>query len=182
MPQNAKKVFEGLIFDVYQWRQLMFDGSYATFEKLSRTDSAIVVAITADKNIIVLNEQQPTKPPFLASPGGRLDEGEDALAGAKRELMEETGYESNRWELWYSIQPYSKIDWTIFVYIAKNCHKVAEPKLDAGEKIELKLVSFKEWLELAAGETLRENDLTVIALKAQLDQKVMADLKLRLGV
>lgn len=160
----------------------MFDGSYETFEKLGRTDSAIVVAVTDDKKIILVNEEQPSMSPFISSPGGRIDEGENPLAGAKRELLEETGYESNDWQLWYSFQPYSKIDWTIFVFIAKDCRKTREIKLDAGEKIELNLVSFEDWLELAAGEKLSGINFTVIALKAKLDERLMQDLKNRLGM
>ena len=31
LPEQAKKVFDGEIFDVYQWDQEMYDGSTETF-------------------------------------------------------------------------------------------------------------------------------------------------------
>jgi len=34
---------------------------------------------------------------YLWNSGGKLDAGEDALAGAKRELAEETGYSAKKW-------------------------------------------------------------------------------------
>lgn len=34
LPPQAKKVFTGQIFDVYQWEQEMYDGSFETFEML----------------------------------------------------------------------------------------------------------------------------------------------------
>ena len=43
IPINAKKVFQGIIFDVYQWEQKLFDGTVATFEKLKRPDIDIVL-------------------------------------------------------------------------------------------------------------------------------------------
>ncbi len=38
IPPNAKRVFKGIIFDVYQWQQKMFDGSKETFEMLKRAN------------------------------------------------------------------------------------------------------------------------------------------------
>jgi 8-oxo-dGTP pyrophosphatase MutT (NUDIX family) len=34
---------------------------------------------------------------LLEVPAGKMEEGEDALAGAKRELLEETGFQAKRW-------------------------------------------------------------------------------------
>ncbi|MEI7603954.1 MAG: hypothetical protein WCJ19_02970 [bacterium] len=45
IPEDAVKVFSGVIFDVYQWQQLQFDGTYATFEKIKRNDVALVIPI-----------------------------------------------------------------------------------------------------------------------------------------
>ena len=36
IPPEAKCVFRGKIFDVYQWPQRLYDGSTATFEMLRR--------------------------------------------------------------------------------------------------------------------------------------------------
>lgn len=38
IPENAKLVFKGKIFDTYQWEQEMYDGSRVTFEKIKRPD------------------------------------------------------------------------------------------------------------------------------------------------
>ena len=48
IPDEAEKVFNGVLFDVYQWQQEMYDGSYATFERLRRADTAAVICITDD--------------------------------------------------------------------------------------------------------------------------------------
>lgn len=34
IPSFAKKVFKGIMFDVYQWQQKMFEGKLETFEKM----------------------------------------------------------------------------------------------------------------------------------------------------
>ncbi|MFH1404693.1 MAG: NUDIX hydrolase [Patescibacteria group bacterium] len=158
IPNQAKCVFKGIVFDVYQWEQEMFDGSKATFEMLKRADTVNVIATTGDK-VMVIKQEQPGKQEFFGIPGGRIDEGEETLACAKRELLEETGFVSNDWEVFKVWQPYSKIDWRIHLYIARNCKKVADQTLDAGEKITVQLVAFDELVEFADDEQFLHVDL-----------------------
>lgn len=49
IPSEATKVFDGVIFDVYQWQQKMFDGSIETFEMLKRVSTVGIIAIKDDK-------------------------------------------------------------------------------------------------------------------------------------
>lgn len=60
---------------------------------ISREGSVTVIPVVGDK-ILINFEEQPSKPPFFGTPGGRVDEGEDFEEAAKRELLEETGYEA----------------------------------------------------------------------------------------
>ncbi len=164
IPDKAKKVFEGEIFDTYQWEQEMYDGSTATFERLKRANTIQVIASMDDKVVIIL-EEQPTMKQKYSVIGGRQDEGESSLECAKRELLEETGLESKDCELWYEQEPYGKMEWTISRYIARNCKKVSEQKLDAGEKIEVKYVSFEEFVKILIEEDSRSHDVTFEILK-----------------
>ena len=148
MPPEAKKVFQGEIFDVYQWEQELFDGSKAVFEKLKRADTIAVVPILPDNRILLIDDEQPGRAAILTFPAGRVETGEEPLAAAKRELLEETGYSSHSWELWKAYQPATKIDWAIFLFIARGCIKTTEVKLDAGERITVREVSFDELITL----------------------------------
>jgi len=168
IPENAKKVFAGNIFDVYQWEQEMFDGSVETFEKLKRPDTANILAFTDDGKIIVIDEQQPGKETFFGLPGGRIEEGEEPALGAKRELLEETGYACESIELWHSVQLIHKIDWTIYFFVAKGCKKVAEQKLDVGEKIEVKLIELEEFLEMLFSQKMKSSELIMKFFKDDL--------------
>jgi ADP-ribose pyrophosphatase len=73
-------------------------------------------------------------------PAGRIDEGEDALTAAKRELAEETGYSASEWKpaLYYYSSP-GFLDETMSIFAARNLRKgKASPEED--EFITCKLV------------------------------------------
>lgn len=177
IPDKAKLVFKGQIFDIYQWEQEMYNGTTHIFERIKRSDTVLVIPVTEDGKIIICNQEQPDREPFLSMIGGRIDDGEESLAAGKRELLEETGYVSDDWVLYEQVQPFTKMEWEIFTYVARGCRKVAEQNLDGGEKIELKFVSFEEFIALLASRQLPDIHLTVRALEAKSDPEKMQELK-----
>lgn len=161
IPKDAKRVFEGKLFDVYQWEQELFDGKKTTFEKLKRPDTVNIIPITVDGEIIISEQEQPGTNPFIGCLGGRIDEGEEPLQATKRELLEETGMEAQEYILWDSTQLIDKIDWAIYTFLAKGCHKVQEQNIESGEKIKLKFVNFEDFIKLAAQENFRDAEIAL---------------------
>lgn len=155
-------VFAGEIFSVYQWPQKLFDGSMATFEMLKRPDTVQIVAIreTAEgPKVIFTRQRQPRKDWFYDYPGGRVDkEDKNELAAAKRELLEETGYAFRNWKLIRVNQPFSKIDWLVYTFVATDFEGKAEQRLDGGEDIEVLEVSPKEAVQLLSDPASRRWD------------------------
>lgn len=147
MPKNAKRVFKGVLFSIYQWKQKQFDGSYKTFELASKPDVANVIAVTGGKVIMTKERVPGIRLPYLGMPGGRVDDGELPLHAAKRELLEETGYTSKDWILLKTEPPRWKVNSTAYWYVARNCKKTSEQYGDqAGERIEVMLISVDEFL------------------------------------
>lgn len=177
LPPQAKKVFSGQIFDVYQWEQEMFDGSVAVFEKVKRTDTVNIIAVTPDQKLLLGHEEQPGTPPFYGTFGGRIDPGEDPLNAAKRELLEETGYEAPDWQLLHAFQPLKKIEWAIYTFVARDCRRTQDQKLESGEKIDLLTVSWSEFLELAQRPDFRDQEITFMVLQALVHPEKMTTLK-----
>lgn len=169
IPKHAKQVFQGKIFDVWQWEQTMFDGSTAVFERLKRPNTVQVVAVVGDKILVQSEEQPDSEGAFTAIPGGRCDGDEEPLAAAKRELLEETGYASDDWALWREMNPITKMEWTIYTFIARNCTQKTLQKLDAGEKVFTRLISFEEFLDLADDPSFYSPDLAADMLRVRLD-------------
>lgn len=144
IPDSANKVFDGQIFDVYQWPQKMFDGSEATFEMLKRPDTVVVLPVVGQQ-IMTIEDEQPHTDSRVGFPGGRVDNADTTtLEAAKREIKEETGYEFKNWKLIRVIQPHVKLEWFIYYYLAWDESGNVKPHLDAGEKITIKMMSFDD--------------------------------------
>jgi ADP-ribose pyrophosphatase len=167
IPASAKCVFKGVLFDVYQWEQELYDGTTTTFEKLKRADSAVVFPVLPDGRILLTEQEQPGRELFIGACGGRIDEGEDALTAAKRELLEESGYEAEEFVLWDAQHPTNKLEWVVYTFIAKGLTKVAGLNPDGGEKIKLKPVSFDEFVELASSDHFAERWIVAKMLEAK---------------
>lgn len=183
IPDNAKRVFEGIIFDVYHWKQELFDGTFTTFEAIKKRDTVTVVAV-CDGKIILNQEEQPGKSAFTTLPGGMCEKGPSPLEDAKRELLEETGLASDDWQQWFVSDPlqHAKIEWNNYFFIAKNCKKVTEQKLDAGEKIQVTVVTFEEFLDFRNNPKIRNRDLFPVLEKAATDEKEKQRLQELLGI
>jgi ADP-ribose pyrophosphatase len=166
-----KKVFQGDIFSVWQWDQKLYDGSTKVFEKVRRTDAAFIIGVLPDKRILLIWDEQPDREGALGPAGGKVEEGENPIDAAAREFLEETGYKAASIHPWMSYIPYGKMIFTVHCFIGKNCEKVAEPTLEAGERITPRFFTFEEFIALGQEETLRSTHLRVILLEAQIDPK-----------
>jgi ADP-ribose pyrophosphatase len=120
LPDHARKVYQGGIFDVHEWEQEMFDGSTHIFERVSALPIVKLICIMEDGTILINREEQPGKDIFLSLPGGRLEPGEASEEGAKRELLEETGYQARSLELIDTHHVGYRVDLSIHLYIAKE--------------------------------------------------------------
>lgn len=135
IPPHATRVFSGVLFDVFQWEQVLFDGSTATFEAARRVPSVQVLATTPDDRLILLREEQPFVGAFLAVPGGRVERGSTPEDTARRELLEELGVAPEELVLWRTTRMGSTIEWETHDFVARRCRAVAEPCQEPGERI-----------------------------------------------
>ncbi len=144
IPDNATRVFEGKIFDVYQWPQKMFDGSTATFEMLKRPDTVQIVAVR-DGKLVMVDDEQPNRPAQIHFPGGRVDpEDTSWLSAAQRETAEETGMTFKTWKLIAVYQSAMKIEQFVPWFLTTDFVSEQPLKLDSGEKITVQPMSFEE--------------------------------------
>lgn len=86
-----------------------------------------------------------------------VEDGEDPLDGAKRELLEETGYAGGEWELSMvvSANPGSQNNLS-YSYIARGVTKVGGQHLDATEDIRVELLSEDEVYGMLVRDELKQ--------------------------
>jgi len=118
----------------------MFDGSTEIFEKICRPATIEIIATVGDK-IIIEEQSQPRHKNFISLVSGRQEKGESALATAKRELLEETGYKADDWKCLgaFSIDGNRGFG-KAHIYLARDLHKVAEPDPDDLEDAQIQIV------------------------------------------
>ncbi len=105
-----------------------------------------VIPLTVDEQVVMVEQwRHGTRSVHLETPGGLMEEGETPEQSARRELLEETGYEASEVVRLGTVHPNPAIQTNLQHYLlAKNCRKVAEPKLDHAEDIQVKLIPLAE--------------------------------------
>lgn len=178
IPKHAQRVFKGVIFDVYQWQQKMFDSTTATFEAIKRSDVVNILPVTLSGKIILTKQEQPGEMPFIGAIGGRVSEGEKVKQAALRELHEESGIQGAQLSLLFSCNLTPKIDWASYTFIAKYWKKDSKQNLDSGEKIELIKVTFEQYLkEIILQDNYRDDEIALYLLKAKQDPRKLAKIR-----
>ncbi len=101
---SSVTVYQGPLFRV-QHDKLIEPGGHANERDVIRHNGSVVIlAMDTSKSkknpwIVIERQYRHAANQFLWElPAGKLDPGEEALAGAKRELAEETGYSAKKWK------------------------------------------------------------------------------------
>ncbi len=168
--RNERIVYKGERYRVTTWEQQMYDGTWQTFERVAVClESARVIAVTEDGDIVVIRQHQPHWTRSIWSlPGGLVDKGETPLMAAQRELREEAGYAGGKWHQWKVIHG-RHIDYTSTVFIACGVRVIGAPTPDAGEELEVHTMPVDAFLRLVAQDDFRHDDMARDVLRMMYD-------------
>lgn len=135
--------------------------SAATFERLvlETADWVNVVAVTPDKKLVMVEQYRFGVAELTIEPvGGIVDAGEDSLAAAKRELLEEAGYGQGKWRYLGSVQANPAFhDNLCHHWLAEDVVPVQPPAPDEGEAIRVHCMTLAEVAEAFSDGRLRHS-------------------------
>jgi ADP-ribose pyrophosphatase len=145
--------YEGPLFRVFT-DKIVENGREITRDVVRHNGSVVILAIDDSKNkrdpLVVVERQyrHAAKEYLLEVPAGKLEAGEDALAGAKRELLEETGFKAKRWRktVRYFASP-GFLGEFMQVFVAEGL-TLGEAQPEYDEQIEIEMVPLSRLLNM----------------------------------
>ncbi|MCB0547510.1 MAG: NUDIX hydrolase [Phaeodactylibacter sp.] len=166
-----KKISERFAYrgwrNMIQKRFEMPDGQHADFDVVGIDTFVTIAAFTQGREAILVRQFRPGPEMVLASfPEGLVDPRESPEMTARRELLEETGFEAGHISLLKEVRSAYTTERQV-ILLASDCHKVGQQKLDATEFIEvftLPLTEFRKMLRQAEDTSFVNVDAGYLAL------------------
>ena len=149
-PLVTKLVYDGKMLKVREDTVRLPDGKTARREYVQHPGAVVIIPLLDDDTVIMERQfRYPLGRHFYELPAGKIEQGEDPLETAKRELKEECGYTAQRWQRLTTLHPcigYSNE--AIELYIARDLTYVGHA-LDEGEFLEVIRLPIAQALEWA---------------------------------
>ena len=147
--QDSQQLFKGHFLDAWRDTVRLPDGGTATREYVIHPGAVVIVPLMDDGRVLLERQfRYPVQQVMIEFPAGKLDlPGEDRLACAQRELLEETGYTATEWAHAGQLHPVISYS-TEFIDIWFARGLVAGARsLDQGEFLDVIFASPQELLE-----------------------------------
>lgn len=175
---SSEVVYQGRLFRVVRDKLIEPTGLESERDVVRHNGSVVILALDSSKSkkdpwLVIERQYRHAANQFLWElPAGKLEPGEDPLAGAQRELAEETGYRAKKWRQLaeYYASP-GFLGESMRVFVAENLIAgVARPEED--ERIEFRLVRLSDTLKMIEKGAIHDGKtLTGVLLYAWLMQR-----------
>jgi ADP-ribose pyrophosphatase len=157
---DSQTPFRGNVFSVTSERVLEPNGVSATRDVVRHSGSVVILPVDdAGNEPRILLERQyryAAGDYMLELPAGRVERGEKPMAGAQRELLEETGYKAKEWRklLFFYPSP-GFLDETMTVFLASGLTSgEAQPEED--EKIKYRFSPLSKVLKMIGSGKIQD--------------------------
>ncbi len=151
---SSEVVYQGPLFRVLHDKLVEPGGRENERDVIRHNGSVVILAIDNSKSkknpwIVMERQYRHAANQFLWElPAGKIDAGEEPLAGAKRELAEETGYRAKKWRplVEYYASP-GFLGEAMKVFLAEGL-EAGDTHWEEDEEIELRLVKLTDVLKM----------------------------------
>jgi ADP-ribose pyrophosphatase len=164
---SSRPAFQGRVLQVRVDRVRLGNGQVAELEVVRHPGAVAVVALTPGNEVLLLRQfRYATGEWVLEVPAGKLDGGEEPLAGARRELEEETGFAAA------ALEPLGWV-WTtpgftnekIWLFLAHDL-RATRQALQADEVLTVESVPLGEAIERALSGRIQDAKSVCCLLRA----------------
>lgn len=172
---SSEVVYQGPLFRVLHDKLIEPGGRENERDVIRHNGSVVILAIDNSKSkrnpwIVMERQFRHAANQFLWElPAGKIDAGEEPLAGAKRELAEETGYRAKKWRplVEYYASP-GFLGEAMKVFVAEGL-EAGDARPEDDEDIELRLVKLSDVLKMIEKGAIQDGKtLTSVLLYAWL--------------
>jgi ADP-ribose pyrophosphatase len=169
---SSKVVYRGPVFQITSDQVKEPSGVTVRRDVVRHSGSVVIMAVEnsailargkqkqtqkAEPRVLLVRQYRYTTNDFIWElPAGRIDEGEDELPAAKRELIEETGFSADRWKrvLYFYVSP-GFLDETMAVYLAEAL-TAGEAKPEQDEFIVKRFFPLSQAVRMATRGVIRD--------------------------
>jgi 8-oxo-dGDP phosphatase len=135
--ESSTDIYQGAIMAVRADQVVMPGGRTATREVTEHYGAVAIVALDEDDRVMMLHQyRHPVGRRLWEVPAGLLDEpGEEPVAAARRELVEEAGIEAADWSVLVDVVPSGGFsDEAVRVFLARDLTEVGRPEGGADDE------------------------------------------------
>lgn len=167
-PQPWKLLAERLAYNgfrkIARRKYQLPNGRVTDFDIKLDGPAVLVVAITPDNQVVLIRQYRPgPNEVLLELPGGGLDKGLTPQAAARKELLEETGYDGDFQYLGWSYRE----AWSTHVthhFVATGCREVQAPHRGPNEILEIELTPLSRYRQLLKQRAVMDVETGYLAL------------------
>lgn len=150
-----------------------FGNKKDVFHGIKVKPAGMIIALT-EKHEIFLTKQYRylQKREYLEIPAGMIEDNEEPMAAAKRELEEEIGLGAKNWRSLVELDMASGImEWPLYYFLATDLYQMKQ-KLDPSEALTIVKIPLKVAIDkIYSGEIMKQSSVTGILLIESLLQK-----------
>jgi ADP-ribose pyrophosphatase len=169
---SSKVAYQGPVFQITSDQVKEPSGATVRRDVVRHSGSVVIMAAensmllvrgklksktSKEPRVLLVRQYRYTANDFIWElPAGRIDEGEEELPAAKRELLEETGFSAERWKrvLYFYVSP-GFLDETMAVYLAEGL-KAGQAQPEEDEFIVKRFFSLTQAVRMATRGVIRD--------------------------